>query len=274
MSNNFDTLAEFIAHHPRLFVLTGAGCSTESGIPDYRDADGAWKRSPPVQFADFMTKPAMRQRYWARSLVGWRHFGAAQPNAAHAALAELESLGRVDLLVTQNVDGLHEHAGSRAVVDLHGRLDVVRCMQCSHRLPRADLQLDLTARNPRWAAFDARVAPDGDVDLAADDFSDVDVPACPVCDGILKPDVVFFGESVPRERVEAAMTAARRADAMLVVGSSLMIYSGFRFAEAAAAAGRPIAAVNLGRTRADALLALKVVARCAEALPAALSALR
>jgi NAD-dependent SIR2 family protein deacetylase len=281
MSRMIDTPAEslrvlgdFVQRHPRLFVLTGAGCSTESGIPDYRDADGAWKRTPPVQFADFMTKPAMRQRYWARSLVGWRHFGTAQPNAAHVALARLEASGRIDLLVTQNVDGLHEHAGSRAVVDLHGRLDVVCCMQCGHRLPRADLQLELLDRNPRWASLDARVAPDGDVDLPAADFSDFDVPPCPVCGGILKPDVVFFGESVPRTRVEAAMAAARRADAMLVVGSSLMIYSGYRFAEAAAAAGRPIAAVNLGRTRADPLLALKVAGRCAEVLPAVLSALR
>jgi NAD-dependent SIR2 family protein deacetylase len=278
VSNNIDTsersLADFLARHPRLFVLTGAGCSTESGIPDYRDADGAWKRSPPVQFADFMTKPAMRQRYWARSLAGWRHFGGARPNAAHVTLAQLEARGRVDLLVTQNVDGLHEQAGSHAVIDLHGRLDVVRCMQCGHRLPREDLQRELAARNPAWAALDARVAPDGDVDLAVEDFSGFDVPPCPVCGGILKPDVVFFGESVPRERVEAAMAAARRADAMLIVGSSLMIYSGCRFAEAAAAAGKPLAAINLGRTRADHLLALKVAGRCAEVLPAALATLR
>jgi NAD-dependent SIR2 family protein deacetylase len=266
-------LREFIERHPNLFVLTGAGCSTESGIPDYRDAQGAWKRSPPVQFGDFMTQVATRQRYWARSLIGWRSFGAARPNAAHLALATLEASGRIDLLVTQNVDGLHEQAGSHAVVDLHGRLDIVRCMQCAHRLPRAVLQTELQARNPQWAALDARVAPDGDVDLVADDFSSFDVPPCPVCGGVLKPDVVFFGESVPRERVEVAMHSARSADAMLVVGSSLMVYSGYRFAEAAAAAGRPIAALNLGRTRADHLLALKVSAPCAAALDAVVSAL-
>jgi NAD-dependent SIR2 family protein deacetylase len=280
MSKNLDTasaasaaLRAFVERHPRLFVLTGAGCSTDSGIPDYRDADGAWKRSPPVQFADFMTQASTRQRYWARSLVGWRYFGAAKPNTAHRALARLEAAGRIDLLVTQNVDGLHERAGSNAVVDLHGRLDVVRCMSCSHRLPRADLQAELVARNPPWAALDARVAPDGDVDLVREDFSSVDVPPCPVCGGILKPDVVFFGESVPRERVEAAMASARGADAMLVIGSSLMVYSGYRFAEAAAAAGKPIAALNLGRTRADHLLELKVNARCGEVLDEVVSGL-
>ena len=280
MSNNLDTtsassaaLRAFLQRHRRLFVLTGAGCSTESGIPDYRDADGAWKRSPPVQFADFMTQLPTRQRYWARSLVGWRYFGAARPNAAHRALARLEAAGRIDRLVTQNVDGLHQQVGSHAVVDLHGRLDVVRCMSCSHRLPRADLQAELAARNPAWAALDAQVAPDGDVDLVRDDFSSVDVPPCPVCGGILKPDVVFFGESVPRERVEAAMASARGADAMLVVGSSLMVYSGYRFAEAAAAAGKPIAALNLGRTRADHLLQLKVNGRCGEVLDELVSGL-
>ena len=264
--DGIDALVEFVAGHPRLFVLTGAGCSTESGIPDYRDVDGGWKRSPPVQFADFLSQPATRQRYWARSLVGWRHFGAARPNAAHRALAALEAGGRIDLLVTQNVDGLHERAGSQAVIDLHGRLDVVRCMSCGHRVSRADLQRELEARNPQWAALDARVAPDGDVDLVADDFGSMDVPSCAVCGGILKPDVVFFGESVPRERVDAAMAGVKRADAMLVVGSSLMVYSGYRFAEAAAAAGKPIAAVNQGRTRADHLLRIKVSARCGEVL--------
>ncbi|MET0293179.1 MAG: NAD-dependent protein deacetylase [Steroidobacteraceae bacterium] len=272
-SDELSALREFIERHPRLFVLTGAGISTDSGIPDYRDVNGEWKRSPPVQFEPFMTQLAVRQRYWARSLVGWRYFGRAAPNAAHLALAELGRLGRIDRLVTQNVDGLHEHAGSQDVIDLHGRLDVVRCMECNHRLSRADLQLELGSRNAEWTKFDAKVAPDGDVDLVVDDFSTFDVPPCPVCGGILKPDVVFFGESVPRDRVEAAMASARNADAMLVVGSSLMVYSGYRFAEAAAAAGRPIAALNLGRTRADALLALKVQRSCVEVLPPVIDAL-
>ena len=261
-----DALRRFVEGHQRLFVLTGAGCSTDSGIPDYRDADGAWKRSPPVQFAAFSAEPVVRQRYWARSLVGWRHFGHAEPNATHRALARLEVAGRVDLLVTQNVDGLHQRAGSARVVDLHGRLDTVRCMACGETLPRAGLQSQLVAMNPGWLERTARVGPDGDVDLEAGDFETFRVPDCARCGGLLKPDVVFFGEAVPRERVEAAYEGVRRADALLVVGSSLMVYSGYRFVQAAAEAGKPIAAVNLGRTRADPLLTLKVDARCAEAL--------
>ncbi|MDP9898886.1 NAD-dependent protein deacetylase [Variovorax ginsengisoli] len=253
-------LAEFIEKHPRLFVLTGAGCSTESGIPDYRDAQGEWKRPPPVTYQAFMGEDATRRRYWARSLVGWQVMGQARPGAAHHALARLEAADRIGLLLTQNVDGLHDAAGSRRTIDLHGRIDTVRCMACEHRLPRAELQRMLLSRNPGWAALEARAAPDGDADLEEVDFASFDVPACPVCGGLLKPDVVFFGESVPRERVKAAFAALDASDAVLVVGSSLMVYSGFRFVQTAAAAGKPIAALNLGRTRADDLLALKVQA--------------
>jgi NAD-dependent SIR2 family protein deacetylase len=259
-------LTEFIARHSRLFVLTGAGCSTDSGIPDYRDAEGEWKRAQPVMFQPFMSDPRTRQRYWARSLIGWRYFQRAKPNAAHLALAELERQGRVELLVTQNVDCLHDAAGSENVVDLHGRLDRVRCMSCEQRMPRSEFQEELHARNPSWAELEAREAPDGDADLESRDFSSFDVPACSYCGGVLKPDVVFFGESVPRDRVERAMAGLAQADAMLVVGSSLMVYSGYRFAQAAAEGGKPIAAVNLGRTRADHLLDLKLPLPCAEAL--------
>jgi NAD-dependent SIR2 family protein deacetylase len=189
----------------------------------------------------------------------------ARPNGAHRALAALEEQGRVARLVTQNVDGLHQAAGSRDVVDLHGRVDVVRCMACDRRMPRAQLQAELTRRNPAFAALAAAAAPDGDADLDGA-FDAFDVPDCDACGGVLKPDVVFFGERVPPERVQRAFDALALADAMLVVGSSLMVYSGFRFAKAAADAGKPIAAVNLGRTRADELLALKVSAPCAEAL--------
>jgi len=258
-------LARFIADHRRLFVLTGAGCSTESGIPDYRDADGAWKRTGPMTFQTFIGDARARQRYWARSLVGWPRFRRAMPNRAHAALARLEADGRIELVVTQNVDRLHQAAGQRRVIDLHGRLDLVRCMSCMRTLPRDLVQEELVARNPQFAGLAAEHAPDGDADLDGVDFSTFDVPSCP-CGGILKPDVVFFGENVPRERVATAMDALARADAMLVVGSSLMVYSGFRFARAAAEAGKPIAAVNIGRTRADPLLSLKVAAPCTQAL--------
>ncbi|TNY27705.1 NAD-dependent protein deacetylase [Fulvimonas soli] len=259
-------LAAFLAGHRRLFVLTGAGCSTASGIPDYRDADGGWKRAQPVTYQAFMGEEATRRRYWARSLVGWRRFGRALPNDAHHALRRLEEQERLTLLVTQNVDGLHQRAGSRRVVDLHGRLDQVRCMACERRFPRQDFQQRLLALNPDWAALDAADAPDGDADLDGHDFTGFAVPPCPHCGGVFKPDVVFFGENVPRERVQRAMQALDEADAMLVVGSSLMVFSGYRFAHAAARAGKPIAAVNLGRTRADPLLALKVERSCAEAL--------
>jgi NAD-dependent SIR2 family protein deacetylase len=259
-------LRDFIARHPRLFVLTGAGCSTASGIPDYRDDDGEWKRGRPVLLHDFLAHAHWRRRYWARSLVGWPRMQAARPNAAHRALAALEERGRVVQLVTQNVDGLHQAAGSRLVLDLHGRVDVVRCMSCERRVPRAHVQAELARRNPALAEASPRLAPDGDAELDAADFESFEVPACDACGGLLKPDVVFFGERVPPERVQAAFAALERSDAMLVVGSSLMVYSGYRFAKAMAGAGKPIAAVNLGKTRADDLVSLKVTARCAEAL--------
>jgi NAD-dependent SIR2 family protein deacetylase len=257
-----DALRRFIDDHPRLFVLTGAGCSTASGIPDYRDADGAWKRTQPVTYQAFMRDPLTRQRYWARSLLGWPMLARARPNGAHAALAALEREDRIHLLLTQNVDRLHQTAGSTRVIDLHGRIDRLRCTACKVESTRAGFQLDLLAQNPEWAAREATVAPDGDADLEGLDFSGFDVPDCALCSGILKPDVVFFGENVPAARVDAAMQALTEADAMLVVGSSLMVWSGYRFARAAADAGKPIAAINLGRTRADELLSLKIELPC------------
>ncbi len=259
-------LQDFIDRHQRLFVLTGAGCSTNSGIPDYRDANGSWKRPQPVTYQAFMGDPAVRQRYWARSLIGWRRFGRAQPNDTHHALARLETLGKSEVLLTQNVDRLHQAAGSAQVIDLHGRLDQARCMGCDALMPRETLQVELMRLNPVWAGLDAADAPDGDADLDGRDFSTFAVPPCPHCGGVLKPDVVFFGENVPRPRVDTAIRHLDQADAVLVVGSSLMVYSGFRFVQAAAKAGKPAAAVNLGRTRADPLLTLKVEQSCAEAL--------
>ncbi|MGJ7542013.1 NAD-dependent protein deacetylase [Variovorax sp. LT1R16] len=268
-------LADFTTRHRRLFVLTGAGCSTDSGIPDYRDVNGDWKRPSPVTFQAFTGEDATRRRYWARSLVGWPTMARVRPGAAHRALAKLEAADRVGLLLTQNVDGLHEAAGSRRTIDLHGRIDTVCCMACDTRSTRAELQQALRERNPPWAALEARAAPDGDADLDGLDFSTFDVPACTRCGGMLKPDVVFFGESVSRDRVATAFAALADADAVLVAGSSLMVYSGFRFVQAAVAAGKPVAAVNLGRTRADDLLTLKVerpVGESLEALAEALSA--
>jgi NAD-dependent SIR2 family protein deacetylase len=267
-------LIDFVERHRRLFVLTGAGCSTESGIPDYRDADGEWKRERPVMFQAFVADADVRRRYWARAMVGWQRMQSARPNRAHRALAELESLGRISRLVTQNVDVLHDKAGSRKVIDLHGRIDVVRCLGCERQTPRSEIQAEFLRRNPAFAGLDAAIAPDGDADLEAVDFSRFEVPDCPACGGVLKPDVVFFGESVPRARVSDAMTAVVESDAMLVVGSSLMVFSGFRFARAMAEAGKPVAAINLGRTRADELLALKIAAPCAPVLERLLDSVR
>jgi NAD-dependent SIR2 family protein deacetylase len=263
---NRSALQNFVERHQRLFVLTGAGCSTNSGIPDYRDSHGNWKRTPPVTYQAFMGEEATRRRYWARSLVGWRRFGRALPNDAHRALAQLEANGRCELLLTQNVDRLHQAAGSREVIDLHGRLDLVRCMGCGAKIPRQEFQHEMERLNADWLALDAADAPDGDADLEAEDFSSFVVPSCAACGGILKPDVVFFGENVPRDVVGAAHDRLAHSDAMLIVGSSLMVYSGFRFVRASAQRQIPIAAINLGRTRADDLLTLKVEDRCEAAL--------
>lgn len=268
-------LSAFIEQHPGLVVLTGAGVSTASGIPDYRDLNGQWKRPQPVTFQAFMGGEHTRQRYWARSLVGWRTFGRAQPGAAHHVLADLEHAGWIDLLITQNVDGLHGAAGSKAVVDLHGRLDTVRCMACEQRFSRAQWQDALVAHNPGWAERTALSAPDGDADLEAVDFSSFVIPPCPHCGShLLKPDVVFYGESVPRERVERSLQAVQNARGVLVLGSSLMVYSGYRFVLAAQEAGIPVVAVNRGTTRADAAFSLKFDADLGETLQAAASILQ
>jgi NAD-dependent SIR2 family protein deacetylase len=265
-SELLNALTEFVTRHPRLFVLTGAGCSTDSGIPDYRDGNGDWKRRPPVRYQEFVGSERVRQRYWARSLLGWPAFARARPNAAHAALARLEAAGFVHQLVTQNVDGLHQQAGGRRVIDLHGRLDAVVCLSCGGRDARAAFQRVLAERNPAFAALAAMVGPDGDADPEDADFSGFRVPDCPRCGGILKPTVVFFGETVPKPRVERACQRLAGADALLVVSSSLMVFSGYRFCRLAADRGQPIAAINLGRTRADDELALKVDLPCGLAL--------
>jgi NAD-dependent SIR2 family protein deacetylase len=267
-------LADWLHVHRRVFVLTGAGCSTASGIPDYRDRDGAWKRKPPVTYQAFVGDPATRARYWARSHAGWPMLARARPNAAHRALAMLEARGRITTLVTQNVDGLHQQAGSREVLDLHGRIDAVRCLGCDARVSREDVQAQLLASNPEWThAVDAAIAPDGDADLDAIDTRDFVAPHCAHCGGLLKPDVVFFGENVPRARVDAAQSALASADAMLVAGSSLMVYSGYRFAVRARDAGLPLAILTRGTTRADALATLKLDADCGESLSGAVEAL-
>ncbi|MBC52963.1 MAG: NAD-dependent deacetylase [Gammaproteobacteria bacterium] len=249
-------LTAFIHRNAPLLVLTGAGISTDSGIPDYRDSHGNWKRKQPVQHQDFMQSAATRQRYWARSLVGWPIMQQAQPNLAHHKIAELEHRGLVSLLVTQNVDRLHQKAGSTAVVDLHGRADELVCMSCGYTEQRALMHARCSALNPSLGSLSATVAPDGDADLEMD-FSDFIVPGCPQCDGILKPDVVFFGDNVPRPRVDKVFEALAGSRGLLVIGSSLMVFSGFRFARQAHQANIPLALLTQGRTRADDLASIK-----------------
>ena len=259
-------LVALVRARPRLFVLTGAGCSTGSGIPDYRDETAAWKRAPPMELKAFLGSDAARRRYWARSYAGWEVFAAARPNRAHTALAALERAGFVACLVTQNVDGLHARAGTGSVIDLHGRNDRVRCIECDRLESRAEYQGRLAALNPELAGLRGRPAPDGDADLGDIDTERFEVAACVACRGVLRPDVVFFGDGVPRERVARAYAALEQADALLAVGTSLMVYSGFRFCRAAAEREIPIAIVNRGRTRADALAALKIERDVGEAL--------
>lgn len=267
-SRAIDALLAFATAHPRLFVLTGAGTSTASGIPGYRDDDGRWTRAAPVMFQDFVRSEASRRRYWRRSLAGWPLIARARPNAAHRALARLESMRRVTRIATQNVDGLHERAGSPTTIALHGAIDAVVCLECAARFAREDIQRELEAANPGFRDAGANAAPDGDADVSDERDAAFVVPACGECGGVLKPDVVFFGEGVPKPRVTDAREALERADAMLVVGSSLAVYSGFRFCEWAAALQKPIAAINIGRTRADPLLALKASEPCAPLLGA------
>jgi len=261
-------LADFVARHRPLTVLSGAGVSTGSGIPGYRDRHGQWKRSPPVTIQEFLGKPAARRRYWARSMRGWPIMAEARPNAAHDALARLEDGGLIGRIVTQNVDGLHQRAGSSKVIELHGSIGRVTCLGCGASYARSEVQRMLVAANAEFEGLAAAAAPDGDADLDAGDLEAFEVPVCSACGGTLKPDVVFFGDSVPRERAAAAARAIDDCVAMLVVGSSLMAYSGFRLCEQACGSGKPIVAINLGRTRADPLLAFKVEQPCIDALTA------
>ena len=269
MDAGSSALADFIGRTRTLAIVSGAGVSTASGIPDYRDRNGNWKHTRPIQYADFVAHRSSRQRYWARSLSGFSRMAGATPNAAHRVLARFEDAGWVDTLITQNVDRLHSRAGSRRVIDLHGSLDEVHCLACSFRASRHDWQQSLADANRNWQATIRQFRPDGDAELDDHDYGQFSVPDCPHCGGIVKPDVVFFGEVVPKSRVEAAMAAVERADALLVVGSSLMVFSGFRFAQRARELDKPIAILNRGRTRADDLADLKIDAQCEPALTSA-----
>lgn len=269
----------------RIVALAGAGCSTESGIPDYRGPGSAGRVRAPMTYQEFVRGPDARARYWARSAVGWPRMAAALPNPAHFALARLEEGGVARGVITQNVDGLHHAAGSRRVVELHGSLARVVCMECGQTFDREAVQRRILEENAAWAdrlgLLAVRVgagetiesAPDGDAELPAEAVESFRVPECEACGGVLKPDVIFFGENVPRERVDEAWRLYAEADVLLVVGSSLTVYSGRRFVYRAQEDGVPVAIVNLGPTRADEVAAVKVEGRLGEVLPEVVDAL-
>lgn len=240
-------------------ALTGAGCSTASGIPDYRGPNGAFTRGhQPMTYQQFLRDPEGRRRYWARGHVGWVRFSQAKPNAAHVALAELERRGAVNGVITQNVDGLHQAAGSRSVIDLHGRLDRVVCLTCGTEESRASVHDRLTQANPHLAIASDTINPDGDTDIPDEVLAEFEMVTCQMCNGDLKPDVVYFGESVPTERVEQAYAWVESASSLLVAGSSLTVYSGRRFLMHAHKTGKPIAIINSGPTRGEELADVRI----------------
>lgn len=249
-------------------VLTGAGISTPSGIPDYRDSEGVRRGRQPMMYQEFLAAPESRRRYWARAMLGWPRVRQARPNAAHEALASLQSQGRISGLITQNVDTLHDQAGSADVIELHGSLHRVLCLDCGQRSERDAIQRLMELQNPYLAGVDAVQAPDGDTLLDPAFEARFQTPRCPHCDGEqMKPDVVFFGENVAQPTAARAMAAAENAGGLLVVGSSLMAYSAFRLCRVIADRGKPLMAINLGKTRADDLLSLKIEASCEHLLP-------
>jgi NAD-dependent SIR2 family protein deacetylase len=234
-------------------VLSGAGLSTESGIPDYRGPTGRARQANPMTYQTFISSAAARQRYWARAHVGWRLMTKAAPNSGHLAVAELQRRGLLKSIITQNVDGLHHRAGASHITELHGSLYRVRCLSCGQRTSRADLDSRLAAANASWARPSATFNPDGDAVLTDDEVATFCLVDCEACGGVLKPDVIFFGENVPPERVAACYEAVTAARGLLVLGSSLTVLSGFRFVRHAASLGLPVVIVNQGTTRGDAL---------------------
>jgi NAD-dependent deacetylase sirtuin 4 len=262
-----------LARGKSLLALTGAGLSTESGIPDYRSPAALATPRRPIHGPDFVRSETVRKRYWARAALGWDRMRGAEPNAGHLALASLERCGAVAHTITQNVDRLHHKAGSRRVTELHGALAEVACLACGALEDRDALQARILALNPGWTSLAAPVAPDGDAELPVERVERFEVPACELCGGVLKPRVVFFGDNVPRVTVDAAFAALDAAELLLVVGSSLAVYSGYRFLRRAVERGIPVAIVNRGPVRGEEHAVLKVEAGTGETLGALAGAL-
>ncbi|XP_076615045.1 NAD-dependent protein lipoamidase sirtuin-4, mitochondrial [Chaetodon auriga] len=268
-AHSLELLQDFVSRARRLFVITGAGLSTESGIPDYRsEGVGLYARTDrrPMQHVEFIRSAKSRQRYWARNFVGWPQFSSHQPNSAHKVLQRWEEGGKLHWLVTQNVDALHSKAGHRGLTELHGCAHRVMCLGCGGITARKELQTRFVALNPDWSAQAGGVAPDGDVFIEDEQVLHFRVPSCEDCGGILKPEVTFFGDTVNKATVQFVHDRLAESDAVLVVGSSLQVYSGYRFLLAASDRKMPVAILNIGTTRADHLAELKVSSRCGEVL--------
>ncbi|XP_070151244.1 NAD-dependent protein deacylase Sirt4 isoform X2 [Polyergus mexicanus] len=262
-------LKEFIDKHHRLCILTGAGISTESGIPDYRSAEvGLYARSnhKPVLYKEFCNSDAIRRRYWARNYIGWSRFSSLKPNVTHKILKDLEYVGKVGCIVTQNVDNLHSKAGSKEVIELHGTAFRVMCLNCDHKICRYELQEVFQKLNPSMIAITQMIRPDGDVELSQAQVEDFNVPACDNCGGILKPDIIFFGDNVPRNIVQNVKNNVENSDALLILGTTLTTFSAYRIVLQAIEANKPIAIVNIGKTRADEFVNLRVEGRCGDIL--------
>ncbi|XP_071768762.1 NAD-dependent protein lipoamidase sirtuin-4, mitochondrial [Centroberyx gerrardi] len=268
-AHSLEQLQAFVSRATRLFVISGAGLSTESGIPDYRsEGVGLYARTDrrPMQHAEFVRSAKSRQRYWARNFVGWPQFSSHEPNSAHKALQQWEERGKLHWLVTQNVDALHSKAGQKRLTELHGCTHRVKCLGCGAVSPREELQRRFAALNPEWGVQAGAVAPDGDVFLEDEQVLHFRVPSCQDCGGTLKPEVTFFGDTVNRTTVEFVHDRLAESDALLVTGSSLQVYSGYRFLLAASDRKLPVAILNIGPTRADHLAELKVSGRCGDVL--------
>ncbi|XP_016998563.1 NAD-dependent protein deacylase Sirt4 [Drosophila takahashii] len=270
VEDDIKRLEDFLMSKPNVLVLTGAGISTESGIPDYRsEGVGLYARSnhKPVQHMEFVKSSAVRKRYWARNFVGWPKFSATQPNATHHALARFEREERVQAVVTQNVDRLHSKAGSRNVVEVHGSGYVVKCLSCEYRIDRHEFQSILASLNPAFKDAPDMIRPDGDVEIPLEYIENFQIPECTQCGGDLKPEIVFFGDSVPRSRLDEIAGMVYNSDGLLVLGSSLLVFSGYRVVLQTKDLKLPVAIVNIGDTRADHLADIKISAKCGDVIP-------
>ena len=272
MTESVDSLLAILGAHRPWVALTGAGISSASGIPTYRDHKGTWLGSQPIQHDEFISDPSKRERYWSRSALGWPRVGGAQPNESHAALVKLEQAGLLTGVITQNVDRLHQRAGSQSVVDLHGRLDRVKCLDCGQITSREAIQSWIKTHNELPNTGSLTLRPDGDADLPDHYVTDFKVPQCKKCGGVVMPEVVFFGGTVPGPVVDECYQMIDAAEGMLVVGSSLSVYSGLRFCRYAVDQGKPLIILNQGQTRADDLCTRKfsdtpfaLMAECADA---------